>query len=108
MLLLAISGGVWAGFASADPGAKSDTNIDYVKDVQPILSARCYECHGPEKQKGGFRADSKVSAFQPGDSGQAPVVVGDVGKSHLLALVREDKAGELMPPKGEKLSKKEI
>src|SRR5690348_9012900 len=62
--------------------------VDFVKDVQPILSARCYECHGPEKQKGGFRADSKESIFLAGDSGEKRVVPGDVGKSHLIALVR--------------------
>src|SRR4051812_16024837 len=82
--------------------------VDFVKDVQPILSARCYECHGPEKQKGGFRADTKESAFRSGDSGEKPVVAGDLAKSHLIALVRGDKKDEVMPPKGERLTKEQV
>src|SRR4051794_5894976 len=87
---------------AAEPGKSSVASVDFVKDVQPILSARCYECHGPEKQKGGFRADTKESAFRSGDSGEKPVVAGDLGKSHLIALVRGDKKDEVMPPKGER------
>ncbi len=97
------------GRVSADPGfPKPDGPVDYAKDVQPILAARCYECHGPEKQKGGFRADSKVIAFQAGDSGEPPIIVGDAQKSHLMKLVRGDKPDEVMPPKGERLTAKEI
>ena len=110
LLVLSVVSTLWFAPppALADPGAKSDLAIDYDRDVKPILAARCYECHGPEKQKGGFRADSKVVSFQAGDSGTPPVIPGDVKGSHLLQLVREDKPGEVMPPKGEKLSAKEI
>src|SRR5690348_8706286 len=84
------------------------SGVDFVKDVQPILASRCYECHGPEKQKGGFRADSKDSIFRAGDSGQKPVVAGDIEKSHLIALVRGDKPDDVMPAKGERLTKQQI
>jgi mono/diheme cytochrome c family protein len=88
------------------PSAASTVN--YAKDVQPILSARCYECHGPAKSKGGFRADSRASAFHAGDSGEKPIVPHDVKKSHLLALVRGDKPDQVMPPKGERLTAQQI
>src|SRR5881409_1913718 len=47
--------------------------IDFVQDIQPILTNSCYECHGAEKQKGGLRLDQKAAAFKGGDSG--PVLV---------------------------------
>ncbi|MDQ3441363.1 MAG: DUF1549 domain-containing protein, partial [Planctomycetota bacterium] len=82
--------------------------VDFAKEVQPILSARCYECHGPDKHKGGFRADSKSHAFGTTDSGQKPIVASDVEKSLLLKLVRSEDKDERMPPKGERLTKAQI
>src|ERR1043165_7497783 len=43
--------------------------VDFARDIQPILSKFCYECHGPEKQKGGLRLDQKAAALKGGDSG---------------------------------------
>ena len=82
--------------------------VDFAREVQPILSARCYECHGPEKHKGGFRADSKVHAFGTTDSGEKPIVPGNVEKSLLLKLVRSSDKDERMPPKGEQLTAAQI
>ena len=62
---------------SADPASATASHVDYAKDIRPILAARCYECHGPEKHKGGFRADSKSQALAATDSGDVPIVPGD-------------------------------
>src|SRR5688500_14926842 len=103
---------VWQALAVAAlaeaPAATGGTAVDYVKDVQPIFQSRCYECHGPEKQKGGFRTDSKTHALQGGDSPDKPIVPGDVANSHLLALVRGDDPDNVMPPKGERLTPEQI
>src|SRR6185503_7847665 len=53
--------------------APIDRNIDFVHDIQPILAARCYACHGPEKQENDLRWDSKASAMKGGISGPALV-----------------------------------
>ena len=37
--------------------------IDYATDVRPIFE-RCYECHGPKKQKAGLRLDEKAAALR--------------------------------------------
>ena len=100
----------WAAApAGAEPAAATaGAPVDYAKDVQPILQARCYECHGPEKQKGGFRADSKTHAMQGGDSGDKPIVAGDAEKSHLIKLVRGDDPDNVMPPKGDRLTAAQV
>jgi mono/diheme cytochrome c family protein len=88
--------------------ARAAEPVDYARDVQPLLQSRCYQCHGPEKHKGGFRADSKSIAFAATDSGERPIVPGDVEKSHLLKLVTSTDDDERMPPKGERLTKEQI
>jgi len=39
-------------------------SVDFVEDVQPLFVARCYSCHGPEKQKNGLRLDNKDDALR--------------------------------------------
>ena len=45
-------------FTSATPAA-----VDYARDIQPLFQKHCYECHGPKKQKNGFRLDRRSRAF---------------------------------------------
>ncbi|MBC7815615.1 MAG: PSD1 domain-containing protein [Planctomycetaceae bacterium] len=78
----------------------------YVEDVQPLLEAKCIACHGREKQKGGLRLDSFVSAKEGGDSGPA-IVPGDVAKSLLVKAITFRDPDLQMPPK-QKLTDKEI
>jgi mono/diheme cytochrome c family protein len=88
---------------AADPPAK----VDFVKEVRPILKARCHECHGPDMREAGLRLDEKALALAGGDSG--PVIVpGEPGESLLLELVRGEDPDRLMPPKDATLTKNEI
>ncbi len=82
-----------AGKNPADPSA-----IEFFeKSVRPILVERCQGCHGPAKQKGGLRLDSRQGALEGGLTGPA-VVPGMPEKSLLIDAVNY---GELyqMPPK---------
>jgi len=85
-------------FAAAKP--------DFAKDIGPILAKTCLECHGPEKQKGKLRLDSKEAAFKGGDSGLAGIVPGKSADSRIYKVVTLPKGhDDIMPPKGEPLSK---
>ena len=54
--------------------------------VQPIFTARCVRCHGPEKQKNGLRLDTRSAALEGGIDG--PVVIpGDSAKSELVRRI---------------------
>jgi mono/diheme cytochrome c family protein len=72
--------------------------VDFARDVQPLLAAKCVDCHGPAKQKGGLRLD-RPAALKGGDSGDPLLVPGDPAKSHVLKLVRREDPDEAMPPK---------
>ena len=57
--------------AAAEPGPACIDRFE--KKVRPLLAARCWQCHGPEKRKGGLRLDTAMAVDAGGDSG--PVVV---------------------------------
>ncbi len=52
------------------PGAQSAAQaVDYARDVQPLFSQFCYECHGPDRVSGQLRLDRKDLALAGGLSG---------------------------------------
>jgi len=77
--------------------ATAQPDAHFEKSVRPVLVEKCVSCHGPDKQKGGLRVDSRAALLAGGDRGPA-LVPGDPGKSLLLHALAHD--GELrMPPK---------
>jgi uncharacterized membrane protein len=74
-------------------------NDSYAAEVEPILEEHCYKCHGPDKQKGKLRLDSKDAVLAGGKSGLPAVEPGDPMASELirrLFLPRDRK--KAMPP----------
>ncbi|HKI38669.1 MAG TPA: DUF1549 domain-containing protein, partial [Gemmataceae bacterium] len=65
--------------------------------VRPVLAENCFACHGPEKQKGGLRLDSRANLLK-GAGGEPVVVLGDPDSSALIKAVRHD-GDTKMPPK---------
>lgn len=77
--------------------------------IRPLLADQCYSCHSvkAEKTKGGLHVDSLEALLTGGDSGPA-LVPGDAEKSLLIKAVRYTDADLQMPPKGKKLSERQI
>ena len=73
--------------------------MDFAKDVLPILSDRCYACHGPDGagRQAGLRLDLKEHAFADRD-GFPALVPGDLEASELAARIRSEFPEEQMPP----------
>jgi mono/diheme cytochrome c family protein len=73
--------------------------VDFARDVLPILSDRCYACHGPDGagRKAGLRLDLKEHAFADRD-GFPALVPGDLEASELAARIRSEFPEEQMPP----------
>lgn len=78
--------------------------IDYVKQVRPILQKHCYSCHGAEKQKSGLRLDIKTLAFKGGDGFGPAILPKNAGESPLYELSSGADPDAKMPPKGPGLS----
>ena len=92
---------------SATSHSLQRSSVNFERDIRPLLHARCIECHGPEKQKGGLRLDNKTAAMKGGASGPA-IVPGKSAESELIRRVSSADATERMPSKGEPLSAREI
>ncbi|MFN9720267.1 MAG: DUF1553 domain-containing protein [Planctomycetota bacterium] len=78
--------------------ATGRAEVKYIRDVLPILEQHCYQCHGREKQKSGYRLDRRDIAFRGGEFGEPAVVAGDAANSPLLRYVRREVEGLEMPP----------
>src|SRR5262245_25105698 len=87
------SGFVWAG--APQPSAQQ---IEFFESrIRPVLAEHCWSCHGPKKQSGGVRLDSRKCILDDSDNG--PIVVpGDPEKSALVRAIRQTGAIK-MPPK---------
>ena len=96
--------GVWFLIAQATWAA----DVDFGKEIEPILIKRCSECHGPDKQKANLRLDSRAAALKPAKSGKTALVPGSTGDSEILRRVLSTDPDEVMPPKGEKLTSDQI
>ncbi len=85
---------------AAEPASKP---IDFAHDVVPILKARCGECHTNGKHKGSLSLDTRAAVLR------AKVVVpGKSGDSELVKRITSRDPDERMPPKGERLTDKEV
>ena len=80
---------------------------DFARDVRPILAAHCYECHGPDKQKGGLRLDAKSAALRGGVTGDT-IVPAQSARSHILHRLRGQGGEDRMPLKKPPLSAEQI
>lgn len=77
--------------------------VDFNRDIKPILSDKCYACHGPDatqRQGGGedgLRLDTKKGAFANLDGSYA-LVPGDPQASELIRRINSEDPDEAMPP----------
>jgi hypothetical protein len=86
------------------PAAK--TKIDFARDVEPLLSKRCYVCHGAQQQMSGLRLDTRDAAIKGGASGVV-IKPGDSAGSRLVRLI-SGMEKKVMPPAGARLSAAEV
>ena len=92
--------------ALAVPACSEDA-VDFARQIRPIFKERCWECHGPDKQESGLRLDKRQEALAGGDSGPA-IITGDASSGLLLKRVQSEDAERVMPPKGDRLTRRQI
>ncbi len=97
------------GFASLPAFTlAAEEPVDFDRQVRPILQERCLSCHGPEKQKSGFRVDVKSIAIEGGDIYGPNILPGKSDESNLIHFVSGEDDLVKMPPKGPPLTADEI
>ncbi|MFC4993892.1 DUF1553 domain-containing protein [Rubritalea tangerina] len=78
-------------------------NLSFNEHIQPILSASCYHCHGPDAgtrmpEEEPLRLDTEEGAFAVRKSGKPVIIKGDPDNSYLLQLMETDDPNTVMPP----------
>lgn len=78
--------------------------IDFDRDIRPILSDNCSQCHGPDEstREADLRLDVKESAFANRGSGPA-FLAGNPAESEALRRIFSDDVDQQMPPPASKL-----
>ena len=77
--------------------------IEFNRDVRPILSDKCFQCHGPS---GHREADLRLDTFA--GATESAIIPGKPDESALLSRIASDDPDIRMPPEGDPLSEDEI
>ena len=102
-----------ASAAPAAPDAVSDAavqaaaNVDFARDVMPILEQTCVECHGPDKVKARLRMDS-IAGLQKGGKNGPLFKAGDAENSLIMRRVLGLDGEDQMPLDKDPLTEAQI
>lgn len=111
-LSIALIAGVFAIKAFYNTSASTSEEalpdvVDYNFHIRPILSDRCFKCHGPDAQKreAGLRLDTEEGAYAAlkDNKGKHAIIPGDPLSSVLYTRIITTDTAELMPPPSENL-----
>jgi len=74
--------------------------VDYNLHIKPLLSDRCFACHGPDKnnQKAGLFLHDAEGAFASLESGNKAIVPGSLKNSEVISRILSDEPEMMMPP----------
>ena len=89
------------------PGTAAD--VDFTRDIRPILAEECFRCHGPDEEAraSGLRLDEYTGAVEDRGGKQA-IAPGDPAASTLMARIKTDDPARRMPFGGGPLSDGQI
>jgi hypothetical protein len=89
------------------PDSRAQERVDFRRDIQPILSEFCFQCHGPDggRRQAGLRLDMREQAIKDLESGAKAIVPGHPQNSELVRRIGAAEV-EAMPPRetGKRLS----
>src|SRR5438067_11919987 len=86
------------------PAAAAGTEsraVSYLREVRPILTQHCFQCHGPDEaaRKGKLRLDLKDHAYAERD-GLHVIAAGDLDGSLAWQRINAEENEKRMPPEG--------
>src|SRR5690606_10176493 len=90
------------------PQILAGDQIEFNRDIRPILNKNCIVCHGGVKQSGGFSLLFPEEALAVNESGKPAIVPGSPRESELIRRIEHDDPDLRMPLEAEPLSGEEI
>jgi mono/diheme cytochrome c family protein len=97
---LVVAGAMAASVAAAPPGP-----VDFAHDIVPLIRQRCAKCHTDGTYKGAFSLDTREAILSDEDGVVEP---GNGEESWLVELITTDDPTIRMPPKGDRLTAREV
>jgi mono/diheme cytochrome c family protein len=101
VLLAAVTSAVGAVQVQADDlyNGNHGPPVEFNREIRPILSDNCYQCHGPDKvqRQAELRLDTEAGANLD-LGGRRAIVPGDVGQSEMFQRLATADDSERMPP----------
>ena len=93
-------------FLSLNIAAKE---LSFDKDIRPILSNKCFSCHGfdGEKRDANLRLDTFEGATA-NLGGYSAIIPGKSHLSELIKRVESEDEDDIMPPEGDALTQEQI
>ncbi len=79
--------------------APAPQQIDFARDIKPILADNCLRCHGAERPKSNFRLTDRAAALKGGANG-VDLIPGNSAKSRLIHYTARLVPDLEMPPEG--------
>src|SRR5687767_10465767 len=88
-----------SGLASAS-AVCAESVVDFNRDIRPILSNKCFACHGPDEaqRQAGLRLDDARIATAELESGTTAIVAADPDASELIRRITHSDELQRMPP----------
>jgi hypothetical protein len=109
LLMIASAAGLLASPVPA--AAAAGVSVDFDRDIQPIFSDNCYQCHGPDEKarKAKLRLDTKEGAFRLRNA-KTVIIPGKSSESEMVRRITTDDPDDHMPPPeaNKKLTAKQI
>lgn len=104
LFVLCLPATLWLSACRSDAGeAVADTDeVSYNFHIRPLLSDKCFKCHGPDtaKLEAGLRLDIAAAAYAPlkESQGKFAIVPGKPEQSELIRRIKSTDSVEMMPP----------
>lgn len=95
-----------SGYIGAGEQIPATSRVDFDRQIRPLLSDRCFRCHGPDasKREARLRLDVLEGAYKTLNAGWAVVKPGDPARSELVRRISSEDLEEMMPPPASNLS----
>src|SRR4051812_19688420 len=84
-------------------GTARATDVNYIRDVKPVLKHHCYTCHGALKQEGGLRLDTADLARKGGKDGPVLLVGKPAPESPIVRRITATDSHVRMPQEAKAL-----
>src|SRR5260221_5387905 len=81
--------------------ARAADKVDVNREIRPLLSSKCFQCHGPDEKarKSKLRLDLQEFATKPAKSGEIAIVPGKPDQSELVKRISTHDEDDLTPPR---------